>query len=72
VQLAWETACGKSYSIQVSDDGTNWKDVYTTDAGSGGIENISFTPVTARWIRMYGTARCTPYGYSLWEFRVFP
>ncbi len=26
---------------------------------------------TGRYVRMYGTARATPYGYSLWEFGVF-
>jgi hypothetical protein len=26
---------------------------------------------TGRYIRMYGTARATPYGYSLWEFGVY-
>jgi hypothetical protein len=26
---------------------------------------------TGRHIRMYGTARATQYGYSLWEFGVF-
>ena len=71
VQLVWEAACGKAYTIQVSDDGKDWKDVYTTTSGSGGTENISFTPVSARWIRMHGTQRATPFGYSLWEFRVF-
>jgi beta-glucosidase len=27
---------------------------------------------TGRYIRMYGTARATQYGYSLWEFQVYP
>jgi hypothetical protein len=26
---------------------------------------------TGRYIRMYGTVRRTPYGYSLWEFQVY-
>jgi hypothetical protein len=71
VQLVWEAACGKAYTIQVSDDGKDWQDVYATTSGSGGAENISFAPVSARWIRMHGTQRATPFGYSLWEFRVF-
>ena len=71
VQLVWEAACGKAYTIQVSDDGKDWQDVYATTSGSGGTENISFAPVSARWIRMHGTQRATPFGYSLWEFRVF-
>ena len=71
VQLVWEAACGKAYAIQLSEDGKNWKDVHTTSAGEGGTENISFPAETARWVRLYGTQRATPFGYSLWEFRVF-
>ena len=26
---------------------------------------------TGRYIRMYGTARATQYGYSLWEFQAY-
>jgi beta-galactosidase len=35
------------------------------------VENITFAPVSARYVRMYGTARATPYGYSLYEFEVY-
>ncbi len=72
VVLDWETACGQSYAIQVSLDGSTWADVYTTNEGKGGTEDIKFEPTYARWIRFYGTKRATPFGYSLWEIRVFP
>ena len=49
-----------------------WTDVYTTTNGKGGTEEIKFTPTSARWVRFYGTKRATPFGYSLWEMRVFP
>ena len=26
---------------------------------------------SGRYVRMYGTARGTPYGYSLWELQVY-
>jgi hypothetical protein len=72
VELAWEGAYGKAFAIQVSLDGKVWKDVFTTASGQGGIDLIRFTPVEARWVRMSGTKRGTPFGYSLWEFKVFP
>jgi hypothetical protein len=72
VQLVWQGAYAKSFSIQVSDNGEDWRDVYQTDAGQGRNEPIRFEPTEARWVRMYGTERGTPYGYSLWEFTVFP
>ncbi|ADQ45029.1 coagulation factor 5/8 type domain protein [Caldicellulosiruptor kronotskyensis 2002] len=71
VVLRWETAYGKSYKIQVSTDGMNWTDVYSTTAGDGGVDEIVFSPVNARYVRMYGTERGTGWGYSLWEFEVY-
>lgn len=71
VVLNWEAACGKSYSIQVSDDGQTWKDVYKTDKGAGGREEIRLPATTARYIRLYGTARVGEWGYSLWELQVY-
>jgi beta-glucosidase len=26
---------------------------------------------SGRYVRMYGTARATGYGYSIWEFQVY-
>lgn len=71
VRLIWETAYGKSYSIQVSDDAENWTEVYSTTAGKGGTERITFNEAEARYVRMFGTVRATQYGYSLWEFEVY-
>ena len=64
-------AFGKAYTVQVSTDGKEWTDVFETDAGDGGTDVVQFKPVTARWVRVYGTKRGTRFGYSLWEFKVF-
>jgi len=71
VELLWEAAFARSYAIQISTDGEQWKDVYTTDKGQGGKEVIQFASTPARWVRFYGTKRATEFGYSLWEMRVF-
>ncbi|MEV4556261.1 discoidin domain-containing protein [Kitasatospora sp. NPDC049285] len=70
VVLQWETASAKAYQIQVSADGANWTSIYSTTTGPGGTETLNVTG-TGRYVRMYGTARNTGYGYSLWEFQVF-
>jgi len=70
VELVWETAAGKAFQIQVSDDATTWTSIYSTTSGAGGDQSVSVTG-TGRFIRMYGTQRTTAYGYSLWEFKVF-
>ena len=71
VILRWEAAYGKAYQIQVSPDAQTWTTVFTQTAGQGGVETLSFAPVSARYVRMYGTARGTQYGYSLYEFEVY-
>ena len=70
VVLNWEAAYATSFQIQTSTDGSNWTTIYSTTSGTGGIQNLTVTG-TGRYIRMYGTARATAYGYSLWEFRVY-
>jgi hypothetical protein len=70
VVLQWETASGKAYQIQTSNDGAAWTTIYSTTTGPGGTETLSVTG-SGRYIRMYGTARNTQYGYSLWEFSVY-
>jgi hypothetical protein len=72
VVLDWEAAFGQSYAIQTSLDGNTWTDVYTTTSGKGETEDLRFTPISARWVRFYGTKRATPFGYSFWEMKVFP
>ncbi|MGG4107296.1 DNRLRE domain-containing protein [Paenibacillus lautus] len=74
IQLNWEEAYAKSYKIQVSVDNgapTNWTDVFSTTTGNGAIDDIAISNRNARYVRMYGTARGTPYGYSLYEFEVY-
>ena len=70
VVLNWETAYAKAYQIQTSPDGTNWTSIYSTTNGPGGTETLNITG-TGRYVRMYGTARATQWGYSLWEFQVY-
>jgi F5/8 type C domain len=70
VVLNWETAYATAYQIQVSADGSGWSTIYSTTTGAGGIETLNVSG-TGRYVRMYGTARHTQYGYSLWEFQVY-
>ena len=70
VGLDWETAYATSFQIQVSPDGATWTSIFSTTTGAGGNQTLNVSG-TGRYIRMYGTARATGYGYSLWEFQVF-
>ena len=70
VHLNWEQASANAYRIEVSDDGQNWREVYSTDKSEGGEEDVTFAPVTARYVRMFGVQRATKYGFSLYDFEV--
>ncbi|GAA3192499.1 discoidin domain-containing protein [Actinocorallia longicatena] len=70
VTLSWEAAYAGGFRIEVSDNGTTWTSIYTTATGPGGNQTLNVTG-SGRYVRMYGTARATGYGYSLWEFGVF-
>lgn len=69
VSLSWETAFGRAYDIQVSDDAQSWTTVYRELNGSGGRDEI---PVyaQARYVKMVGHGRGSTNGYSLYEFGV--
>ena len=73
VDLTWETAAGKNYQIQTSTDNVNWttQTTVTGNTKTGLLKYPYATPVTTvRYVRMYGTARVTGYGYSIYEFAV--
>ncbi|WP_430815121.1 discoidin domain-containing protein [Carboxylicivirga sp. RSCT41] len=71
VKLNWEGAFASAYTVDVSSDAVNWTTVFTESAGDGGVDDITFASVSARYVRMHGTTRGTGYGYSLWEFEVY-
>ena len=70
VRLTWEAAYGKSYRVEFSPDGSSWTPAYSTTTGDGGVDDLSLSG-TGRYVRMYGTARGTSYGYSLYEMEVY-
>ncbi|MGW0859295.1 discoidin domain-containing protein [Streptomyces sp. NPDC002690] len=68
--LTWEGAYGKSYEIQASDNGTDWRSLRTVTQGDGGTDDLTLSG-SGRYVRMLGTERSGGYGYSLWEFQVY-
>jgi hypothetical protein len=70
VALHWETAFGKAFQIQTSNDNSTWTSIFSTTTGTGGTQTLTVSG-SGRFIRMFGTARGTQFGYSLFEFQVF-
>ncbi|MFK4228068.1 family 20 glycosylhydrolase [Streptomyces sp. NPDC019890] len=73
VRLNWEAAYGKDYNIQVSNDGATWTTVaQRRGLTNAGIDTLTFPTTTARYVRMQGITRGTPYGYSLYSIQIMP
>jgi hypothetical protein len=72
VRLNWESAAGKDFDIEVSDDGQTWKTVKTV-TGNNKTGWLEYPGLAAegRYLRMHGKTRQTNYGFSLWEIQVF-
>ncbi|HEX2880889.1 MAG TPA: discoidin domain-containing protein, partial [Polyangiaceae bacterium] len=79
VELVWETANAKDYTIGVAVDGagglssdTPWTTIATRTNMAAGARTDTLTGLNGigRYVRMKGTARTSGYGYSIFEFRV--
>jgi hypothetical protein len=57
-----ENASFPASAVVDGNTSTRWSSAFAT-------QGLSVSG-TGRYVRMYGTARATPYGYSLWEFGV--
>ena len=71
VVLKWEVARAKEYELQVSNDAKKWKTIYINKNGQGATDEIKFSSVSARYVKMSGISRATKFGYSLYEFEVY-
>jgi hypothetical protein len=73
VVLSWEAASAADYVLQLSLDGATWTTVKTVTNAGAGSRTDSLTNLSAhqaRYVRVSGTRRTTPYGYSLYELKV--
>jgi len=74
VQLVWETAAAKAYTIKVSDDGATWSApvASVTDGVSGETRTITLPAGTSgRYVRLDTSSRTTTYAHSLFRFSVY-
>jgi hypothetical protein len=86
VVIKWETAGALHYAIQVANftdlvtpdslallaTDAPWTTVAeVTDGVSDETRTITFTPASARQVRVRGYSRTTTFGYSIWDFKCF-
>ncbi len=72
VKISWETAMASAYEIQVSPNGTSgWTTIKTVTGNTATTNDQTGLSGTGRYLRIYGTARTTLYGYSIFEVEVY-
>ncbi|WP_037908870.1 discoidin domain-containing protein [Actinacidiphila yeochonensis] len=79
VDLTWEQAYARTYTVQVSADGSSWTDAASVDnsavplpfnSGDASLRTEDFPAVTARYVRLACHRRATSWGNSLWTLSV--
>ncbi|GIE94040.1 chitosanase [Paractinoplanes rishiriensis] len=72
VRLHWDRDFARTYRVQVSVDGANWKDVYATRSGNGGTDDLKRLDGTGRYVRVLALQRGRDTGgYALGEVRAY-
>jgi hypothetical protein len=71
IKLYWLRRAGEG-SIEISDDGTDWRTVEALPAATGAVDDIHLaTPAQARWVRLLLKGTPTAEPYILSELEVY-
>ena len=71
VRVDWEAAYATRYQILTSLDGTNFSLAAEQTATSAASLTTRFTARNARYVRVQGVTRGSPWGFSFWEAFVY-
>ncbi|MED3739008.1 discoidin domain-containing protein [Virgibacillus pantothenticus] len=72
VKVFWEKARANKYDLQVSEDGKNFKTVYSyNDKTRSQIDTINLQDVKAKYVKIVMSERASKYGYSIFEVEIY-
>lgn len=72
LKVKWEKAAAAEYTVDISDDGQDWKTIRSVNDGKEDeSRTIIFSPVLTKYVRINGTKRATEWGYSIWEIEIY-
>ena len=73
VDIVWEGASAAKYDIEVSEDGVHFESVATVVNSNGArYDSITFNEIQqAKFVRINGSSRTTPYGYSIFDLAIY-
>ncbi|WP_194767850.1 glycosyl hydrolase [Tamlana sp. I1] len=70
MNLIWEAAFASGYSIQVSNNNSDWTTIETVTNGNGGTDSFNLS-ITSRYVRILLTEKGSNYEYSLYEIEIY-
>lgn len=65
IELEWDQYYGIAYRLEISADSLTWNSLVTVSGGDGGLDLYAFSPVNARYVRLYTTA------WNNWRNRIW-
>lgn len=71
VRITWEAAYATAYQVQVSSDASSWTSIRSVTGNNTTVNDLTGLSGTGRYVRIYGTARNTQWGYSIFELEVY-
>ena len=72
VRIYWNSpAFATRYTVETSTDGMAYQPVHSRESWKGGADDAAFAPIDARFVRVTGHERATPYGTSIDELEVY-
>ncbi len=71
VRITWEAAYATAYQVQVSSDASNWSSIGSVTGNNTTVNDLTGLSGAGRYVRIYGTARNSQWGYSIFELEVY-
>lgn len=72
VRVLWENAYSSEYTIDVSEDGSNWNTVRSVNGQKGWVQTALPEGTTGRYLRVQGVkAALKQYGMSIYELEIY-
>jgi len=71
IEILWQNARASDYTLDLSDDKTNWTTVKSVTGGKGSVDDWGNLASKARYVRLSASKRATVYGVSIFEIRAY-
>lgn len=71
IEILWQNARASDYTLDVSEDKTNWTTIKSVTDGKGSIDDWGNLASKGKYLRLSASKRATVYGVSIFEIRAY-